>query len=300
MHSRREIREAAIQFLYCNHLEDGAPADQASEAFWELLLEEDFTKLTKASVKSVLHLNQGRQKRYNKLVEKSPDLQSIITAEPGARKLSIALNAVLKSENKWQSLIDSIQRIFKPSDQDVSTDLSEKLKELYLLNSTLVEQRKRWTELLADYPQFNKHAESVNASITALARVSDRIIMVQNPTQFPNHGDVKHLVDTAAKMTSFKTSVNESVSLVLKNLDGINKSINSVVENYKPERIDPVDRAILRLGVAEILYNDQIPSAVAINEAVEISQLFASTDSSKFINGILDKIAKTQSTPSSN
>ena len=68
-----------------------------------------------------------------------------------------------------------------------------------------------------------------------------------------------------------------------------------MVENYKPERIDPVDRAIMRLGVAEIIFNSEIPNPVAINEAIEISQLYGSSDSSKFINGILDKIAKNQS-----
>jgi N utilization substance protein B len=65
------------------------------------------------------------------------------------------------------------------------------------------------------------------------------------------------------------------------------------VENYVPERINPVDRAILRLGAAEIMFDKEIPVPVAINEAVDISQKFASNDSSKFINGILDKISKT-------
>lgn len=294
MHSRREIREAAIQFLYCIHLEDGAPAHQATEAFWELLLEDDFTKLTKASVKSVLHLNQGRLTRYNKLIEKSPDLQSILSADPSARKLSFAFNAVLKSEGKWQASIDSMKRMFKSSDQEVSTDLSETLKQIYLLNNTLQEQRQRWNEQLADHPQYKQQSESANASIKALGRVSDRITMVQDPTKFPTHGDVKHLIDTASKMTTFKTSVNQSVSLVISHIADIDQQINKVVENYKPERIDPVDRAIMRLGVAEILFNSEIPNPVAINEAIEISQLYGSADSSKFINGILDKIAKNQ------
>jgi len=295
MHSRREIREAAIQFLYCIHLEDGAPAQQATEAFWELLLEDDFTKLTKASVKSVLHLNQGRQTRFNKLVEKSPELQSILSTDPNARKLNLALNAVLKSEGLWQSQVDSMKRLFNPSDQNVSTDLSETLKQLYLLNSTLQKQRLRWNEQLADHPQYKQQCESAAASITALGRVSDRISMVEDPTKFPTHGDVKHLIDTAAKMTTFKTAVNESVALVTGHMTDIDNQINKVVENYKPERIDPVDRAIMRLGVAEILFNKEIPNPVAINEAIEISQLYGSSDSSKFINGILDKIAKNHS-----
>ncbi|MGJ8657200.1 MAG: transcription antitermination factor NusB [Akkermansiaceae bacterium] len=293
MSSRREIREAAIQFLYCNDLEEGAPADEASDAFWELLLESDFSKLTKASVKSVLHLNQGRQKRYVKLVEKSPELESLIFADPNAKKLGRALAAVIKSENKWQALIDSMSRIYKPQNEEVQTDLSDVLNEIYLLNNTLTVQRKAWEEQLADYPQFKVNAESVNASIGALQRVSDRIHMVKNPTLFPAHSDVAHLVATAEKMKSMRNSVDQKVTLVTANKDKIDEMIHSVVENYVPERINPVDRAILRLGAAEILFDDALPAPVSINEAVEIAQKFASSDSSKFINGILDKIAKT-------
>jgi len=292
MHSKREIREAAIQFLYCIHLEDKAPAQQTTDAFWELLLEDDFTKLTKASVKSVLHLNQGRQGRYAKLVDKSPELLAIITADPQAKKLRIALNAVLKSEGNWQALIDSMQRLFKSSDHTVSTELTQTLQDIYLLNNTLQKQRTRWTEELADHPQFKNPAESVSASINAISRVSERISMIQDPTKFPNHGDVKHLIDTAAKMSSFKEAVNEAVNLVTSNIRSIDKEINAVVENYKPERIDPVDRAIMRLSVAEILFKNDIPNPVSINEAIEISQLYGSSDSSKFINGIVDKISK--------
>jgi N utilization substance protein B len=291
MSSRREIREAAIQFLYCNDLEEGAPADEASDAFWELLLESDFAKLTKASVKSVLHLNQGRQKRYIKLVEKAPELESLIAADPVAKKLGRALSAMIKSENKWQALIDSMARIYKPQNEEVQTDLADILQEIYLLNNTITDQRKAWDIQLADYPHFKQRAESINASIAALQRVSDRIKMVQNPTLFPSHSDVAHLVSTADKMQSMRASVDGKVQLVTTNKVKIDEIIRTVVENYVPERINPVDRAILRLGAAEIMFDKEMPAAVAINEAVEISQKFSSTDSSKFINGILDKIS---------
>ncbi len=293
MSSRREIREAAIQFLYCNDLEEGAPADEASDAFWELLLESDFAKLTKASVKSVLHLNQGRQKRYVKLVEKAPELESMIAADPDAKKLGRALGAIIKSENKWQALIDSMGRIYKPQNEEIQTDLADILREIYLLNNTITDQRKAWDIQLADYPHFKQRSESVNASIAALQRVSDRIKMVQNPTLFPSHSDVAHLVSTADKMQSMRVSVDEKVQLVTANKEKIDEMIRTVVENYVPERINPVDRAILRLGAAEIMFDKDLPAPVTINEAVEISQKFASTDSSKFINGILDKISKT-------
>lgn len=53
-----------------------------------------------------------------------------------------------------------------------------------------------------------------------------------------------------------------------------------------------VDRNILRFAVYELLYCNDIPSAVTINEAIEIAKKFSTSESAAFINGILDKIAK--------
>ena len=57
------------------------------------------------------------------------------------------------------------------------------------------------------------------------------------------------------------------------------------------ERIDPVDRAILRLGTYELLHAE-IPPKVVMNECIELAKRFGTTDSRHFVNGVLDKIAR--------
>lgn len=58
------------------------------------------------------------------------------------------------------------------------------------------------------------------------------------------------------------------------------------------EVLDPVEHAILWVGAYELSEKPQVPSVVAINEAVEVSKLYGATDSHKYINGVLDKLAK--------
>ena len=70
--------------------------------------------------------------------------------------------------------------------------------------------------------------------------------------------------------------------------------IERFAENWEMERMACVDRNILRLGTYEILHLDEIPVKVAINEAVELAKRYGEQDSSKFVNGILDRIAKTE------
>ena len=75
----------------------------------------------------------------------------------------------------------------------------------------------------------------------------------------------------------------------LKETDAV---IERYAENWKIDRMAYVDRNILRLSAYELCFLEDIPSKVAINEAVELAKRYGEPDSSKFVNGILDKIAK--------
>ena len=83
----------------------------------------------------------------------------------------------------------------------------------------------------------------------------------------------------------------------LEKLEAIDKTIERFAENWEIKRMAYVDRNILRLSTYEMVYLDEIPVKVAINEAVELAKRYGEEDSSKFVNGILDKIAKTECPP---
>lgn len=73
----------------------------------------------------------------------------------------------------------------------------------------------------------------------------------------------------------------------------IDRLIERHSEHWKLDRMDRVDRNILRMGVFELMYCDDIPTKVALNEAIDLGKKFGSEESGGFINGILDKIDKT-------
>ena len=78
-------------------------------------------------------------------------------------------------------------------------------------------------------------------------------------------------------------------------IESIDKLISKSADNWQLNRMAIVDRNILRLATYEMLYlTEEIPVKVAINEAVELAKKYGDTDSSKFVNGVLDKIKKTE------
>lgn len=76
------------------------------------------------------------------------------------------------------------------------------------------------------------------------------------------------------------------------NLERIDAIVSSYAENWKLERMAVVDRNIMRMAAYELLFIEDIPPKVSINEAVDLAKKYGDVDSSKFVNGILDKISK--------
>ncbi len=78
---------------------------------------------------------------------------------------------------------------------------------------------------------------------------------------------------------------------VMENLMSVDEAIVKHLKDWDFERLGSVERATLRLGAYEIM-NTELDSAVVINEAIEVSKAFGTEQSPKFINGVLDAIAK--------
>ena len=80
---------------------------------------------------------------------------------------------------------------------------------------------------------------------------------------------------------------------ITNNWDAIDKKISDSAANWRLSRMSVLDRNIIRLATYEMLFQEDVPKHVAINEAVELAKRFCADDSPSFINGILDAILKT-------
>ncbi len=90
-----------------------------------------------------------------------------------------------------------------------------------------------------------------------------------------------------AKLRAFAEQI---VAGVAANLAEIDTKIKKYAANYELQRIAAVDRNVLRVCIYEMLYCNDVPPVVSINEAIEIAKRFGSEESGKFVNGILDRV----------
>jgi transcription antitermination protein NusB len=78
----------------------------------------------------------------------------------------------------------------------------------------------------------------------------------------------------------------------LENLAGIDAILQGHLEHWDIARVNPIDRGLLRMGIAEMLYSAEIPTKVTINEIIELAKRYSTEESPKFVNGILDASLK--------
>ncbi|MFA6281783.1 MAG: transcription antitermination factor NusB [Candidatus Omnitrophota bacterium] len=82
---------------------------------------------------------------------------------------------------------------------------------------------------------------------------------------------------------------------VMMNMPALDSLIKKYVKNWEIERMAVIDRNVLRMAAYEIIFLDEIPPKVSINEAIELAKRFGDVDSPRFVNGVLDKIYKMES-----
>ena len=79
---------------------------------------------------------------------------------------------------------------------------------------------------------------------------------------------------------------------IIRSLDEIDGRINACSTRWKTTRMPKVDLAIMRLAVGEMLFAEDIPDAVVINEAIDLGKKFSTAESSRFIHGVLGAAAR--------
>ena len=98
-------------------------------------------------------------------------------------------------------------------------------------------------------------------------------------------GDIKEIDLTYVKQALIGIEINK---------EAIDAVITENLHNWKLDRVSKVNLSILRLATYELLYDEQVPRAVVINEALEITRRYSDEKSVSFINGVLDKIDSTK------
>lgn len=103
-------------------------------------------------------------------------------------------------------------------------------------------------------------------------------------------------IEKFQELNSLTVKQRDYMSLLFRNIEERLEKVDTIIEenaeNWRIQRLAKVDLSILRIALIEMFYVEEVPIAVAINEAVSLAKIYGSDNSAKFINGILGTVAR--------
>src|SRR5208283_4688886 len=105
-----------------------------------------------------------------------------------------------------------------------------------------------------------------------------------------NWGQPHELPPPTAEEVEMRLFADPLIRGAIEHRDAIDEHIKRHAKSWEFHRIAAVDRNVMRLAIYEMLFREDIPPIVSINEAVDVAKKFSTQDSGKFVNGILDKV----------
>ncbi len=117
------------------------------------------------------------------------------------------------------------------------------------------------------------------------------VFRMEGQKDLSDEAKVKFLEGKITKTDNQNKYINQVFSHVKTNIEYIDDQLNSASDKWNTSRMNKTDLAVLRVAFAEIKFMDDVPTSVAINEAVTLGKKFGTDNSGKFINGVLGKIA---------
>jgi len=117
-----------------------------------------------------------------------------------------------------------------------------------------------------------------------------RLVEFDKSNKTPRYGKQVELPPPTVEEMAVRSFADQLIRGVLQHKEECDNIIKKYLKNWDFERVALIDRNILRLATYEMLFREDIPPVVSINEAVDIAKKYSTEESGKFVNGILDKI----------
>lgn len=111
-------------------------------------------------------------------------------------------------------------------------------------------------------------------------------------THYPWDEVIDAFWDTRPSKPSVKQYAIQLIRGVQENLPALDEEIAAALQNWSVDRVGRVERAILRIALYEMRHEQDVPTAVAINEAIELAKSFGADDTPRFVNGVLDRLRR--------
>jgi transcription antitermination factor NusB len=295
-------REAAVKLLYACDVSATSPAD-LSLTFWQLAQEHDRRRLTKTRHTALRQLEDRRKKAGNTLNRHKEHVLRVLRVEPNGDTARHNWSQLRDGLDAIEQRMAAVNKALQAASEDaVAPTLEQTLPAVFAAYRKIPGLIDQLEDEAVRLEQVRKAFDPLTGTLRNLRRLAELAAAIENPTSENLSGSsgaeeaLRSLSQKQARIWREQTTVEAVAEAVWGHSQEIDAMIEAAATNYRLERIEPIDRCILRLAIHEMLHDDDIPPLVAIDEAIEVAKIYGTSNSSTFINGVLDRVLKEHAT----
>ncbi len=292
MISRNQIRQTALQFIYSALITPDAGT--TPEGLWELLLEPFSSTYYHQRAKAVSgHLTRDYSDKLNLFVKRCKETSEKLQSDALTLPVRDRLQDILAKEGEFNAALLQMKKDLHADPRNERGTLADICVEVQNLNTTLLNMRSQLLHSLKDYPACKEIWAPLTAATNKLQEIGVRVDCIIHPEGNASLPEALQVIESGKDVQTLKEEAETLATQTLSHKDALNRAIDATLENYSPERVAPMDRAVLLLAANELSNAKNLPTEVIVSEAIRLAKRYSTAESVKFINGVLGKLATT-------
>ncbi len=292
MISRNQIRQTALQFIYSALITPDAGT--TPEGLWELLLEPFSSTYYHQRAKAVSgHLTRDYSDKLNLFVKRCKETSEKLQSDALTLPVRDRLQDILAKEGEFNAALLQMKKDLHADPRNERGALADICVEVQNLNTTLLNIRSQLLHSLKDYPACKEIWAPLTAATNKLQEIGVRVDCIIHPEGNASLPEALQVIESGKDVQTLKEEAETLATQTLSHKDALNRAIDATLENYSPERVAPMDRAVLLLAANELSNAKNLPTEVIVSEAIRLAKRYSTAESVKFINGVLGKLATT-------
>lgn len=274
-----KIRKTALCLIYAVMEHKCSEQDFPYKHFWEITLEKEQEHLRRALAKGILHACRSASDVGGLFIERG---EAFLTEQQdGLARLSLReeLERCVERTKAIMKALTDLRLCLNDKRRDSSEPLEQACRKVIQLAQTIIMLSEGLLLRLEDEPGL---AGALRRWVRTLAECAQ----LAHPEQLTDSKEYAGLAHKAKELAELRPAAEEMAREILSLSEEWEISLQRLLRNYVPERLDAVDKAILYIGLYELQHR-KLGAAIAISEAINLAHEFSGAKSAPFIHGVL-------------
>lgn len=276
---KSKIRKTALSLIYALMEQGAAEQDFPFRQFWEITLEKEQDHLRKALAKGILHACRAAAEPAGLFTERGEayllDAQGDFTQLPLREEVE---RCVERTKALTKALTD-LRICLNDKRRDSSEPLEQACRKVLQLVQTILQLSEGLLVNLAEEPGLAGALRRWVRVLTECARLAD-------PAALAGSEEYAGLARKAAELAELRPAAEQMAREIMARSEEWEAALQRLLRNYVPERLDAVDKAILYIGLYELLHR-KLSAPITIAECINLAHEYSGSKSAPFIHGVL-------------